>query len=540
MKRIFTISFLVIFQIANAADTIRAPKFNFIGTKVAWHQRPVKNNKMKQVGTILKYEQLFQFKSPIIKNGRVYFLLDDAGILDETGSTLICYDLQTGDSLWQKNYNKNFFGSGLTAWNDFRELGDHVEILGDEMKDTLDGTTRRYLSGFTSRRIVNDDGSDKELFINWNIDERVYSFASFPPHYLEGSDYAFFYQLGGSADTLHTDGMYPYIWNDSLVPRYIDKNKVLFNEPNATGLFPFGPAQLDPLTYVYFARFYDRKVGKFKHYMWKTNAVGDFRDLKDISSTIGGADLKQYILDYEPVGNLIRLKIFTPFMPYKQGNVGYLYLDRDGNIVKDQRALQLDGKHVGHIASANLLDSNQVLHAIRFYEENNIYFYKENLKGQFVKCGELINAGDPKFAFLPKFIKQANTKDIILSFECALDSISYGENFVEGGWPYICKIEAKELGLITNTGTIDDLKLDIFPNPTNKVATIQGEGLIDVSKVTIQDLQGRNIAIEYKNIENGIELDLEKFNDGVYLIKLKRKNAQPIINKRIIKFSSPK
>lgn len=433
MKNILVISLCINFVIANAADTIRAPTFNFSGTKVAWHHRPVKNNKIKQVGTIIKLEQLRQFKSSIIKNGRVFFLLDDGGIFEETGSTMICYNFQIGDSLWQKNYNFKSYGSGLTAWSDFRELGDHVEILGDETKDTTIENWKGFFTGFTSRRIIDIDGSDRELLINWNSNDRVNFNALLPPHYLKGNDYAYFYQLGGSNDTLFTDGMYPYIWSDSLVPRYIEKNKVLFNEPNTSGLFPFGPIQLDALTYVYFARFYNSKIGKYKHYMWKTNAVGDYRDLKDVSSTIGGSNLNQYILDYEAAGNLIRLKIFTPFKPYRQGNVGYLYLDRDGNIVKDQSAMQLDGKHVGHIASINLQDSNQVLHAIWFYEENNIYFYKEYSTGQFVKCGELINNGDSRFAFLPKFIKQANTKDIILTFECSLDSISNGQNFVEGG-----------------------------------------------------------------------------------------------------------
>ena len=535
MKNILVIALWINFVIANAADTIRAPKFNFSGTEVAWYHRPVKNNKIKQVGTIIKLEQLRQFKSPIIKNGSVFFLLDDGGIFEETGSTLICYNLQTGDSLWQNNYNFKSYGSGLTAWSDFRELGDHVEILGDETKDTTIENWKGFYTGFTSRRIVNADGSDQELFINWNSNDRVNFNASFPPHYLEGNDYAFFYQLGGSRDTLFTDGMYPYIWNDSLVPRYIEKNKILFNEPNSSGLFPFGPAQLDALTYVYFARFYNSKIGKYKHYMWKTNAVGDFKDLKDVSSTIGGPNLNQYILECEAAGNLVRLKIFTPFMPYRQGNIGYLYLDKDGNIVKDQRALQFDGKHVGHIASTNLMDSNQVLHAIRFYKENNIYFYKEYSNGQFVKCGELINNGDPKFAFLPKFITQANTKDIILSFSSSLDSIFYGENFVLGGWPYICKIEAKELGLITNTKKNSDVLLDIFPNPTNRYVTIKGEEIKNINKVIIQDMQGRNQNIEYKNGENGIKLDLDKFNAGVYFLKLINEKDQAIINDKVVK-----
>lgn len=540
MNKIITFLFLVNILNVEAADTIRAPKFNFGGTKVSWNHRPVQINKIKQVGTIIKSEQLHQLKSHIIKNNRVYFLLDDAGIQGETGSTLICYNLQTGDSLWQKNYNKNFYGSGLTVWTDFREKGNYIEILGDETKDTTLGNFRNYYSGFTSRRTINEDGNDIDIFINWNDNDRVSYNASLPPHYLEGTDYAFTYQVGGSSDTLFTDGMYPYIWNDSLVPRYIDKNKIMFNEPNTTGIFPFGPTQIDGFTFIYFARFYNFQSGKYKHYIWRTDPIGNYSDFKDVSITVGGVNLNQHILDYEASGNLVRLKIFTPFMPYRQGNVGYLYLDRNGNIVKDQRALQIDGKHVGHIASVNLVDSSQVLHAIRFYEENNIYLYKEYPNGQFIKCGELINQGDPRFAFLPKYIRQANNKDIILTFECTLDSISFGENFVEGGWPYICKIDARELGLPTSTKSKAEVKLEIYPNPTKSIVKILGDGVKNIGRVKLQDLQGRDLNIESKYIENGLELNFDKFEDGMYFLVIDDNNKRHIESKKIIKISHSK
>ena len=540
MRNIY--SFLILFMSLKtlAADTIRAPKFDFSGTRVAWFHRPIEVNKVKQVGNIIKLEQLFQNFPPIVINNRIFYLLDNADLFDQAGSTLIAYDLENGDSLWQNNYNRHFNRYGLTVFWDFRAQGHHLEIFGYSTIDTTYRNLKNYYTGFTTRKIINVDGQDVYEYVNRDPAYLTTFQSSVPPHYLDGGDFAFFYQNYGPIDTLHSHGAFPHIWNDSLVPRSLDDKNILFKEPNATNFWIEGPTQLDAFTYVYFAKFYDARTGIFKHYMWTTDAIGNYRDMKDVSSLIGGPQLDQFIMDYEAVGDLIRLKIYTPFRPYRQGNVGYLYLDRHGVIVKDQRALQFDGKHVGHIASVNLKDSNQILHVMRFYEENNIHFYKELSNGQFIKCGEMIHNGDPKFAFLPKFVKQADNRDIILTFESALDSILYGENFVEGGWPYICKIEARELGFITHSIEEANAKLQIFPNPIHHSLMILGPLASPDYILRLQDIHGHVLQVSSKIIENGLELDFRSYQDGIYFLRLFDKNNRTILHKKLIKISTLK
>ncbi len=161
------------------------------------------------------------------------------------------------------------------------------------------------------------------------------------------------------------------------------------------------------------------------------------------------------------------------FKPNVKFNSGYLYLDADANIVKDQRNLVIDGKRVGHISSIDLMDHGNILHVIRFIEENNLYFYTEKPDGRFLKSAELINQNFHIYAFLPRYILQTPDRDIILTLEANLDSLSFGEYFTTGGWPYICKTEAKELSIFTDTkSTIREFEFCISSNPDEDYITI--------------------------------------------------------------------
>lgn len=207
--------------------------------------------------------------------------------------------------------------------------------------------------------------------------------------------------------------------------------------------------------------------------MWHTNGSGKFYELTNVSSILGGINKQDAIQGYQKSGNLIRLKTLTKLKDFKQGNAGYIYLDSNGKLVKDQRAMVFDGKHVGHIVTNDFDQLKEKLHVIRFVEENNIYFYLEDSLGNFRKTGELINQGDSKFAFIPLFVKSSPRNDIVLSFYVALDSMFAGQNFVLGGWAYICKIEAKELSIITDSkSTSRDFEFCISPNPAEDYITI--------------------------------------------------------------------
>lgn len=476
MKKILIILCFIFSYVYNyGQDVIPAPPFNFTGTKVLWHHRPIEVNKVNQVGVIYHLEQLLQYEKPILMDEKVFFLLTGSIHPPEYDNTLICYNHSSGDSLWQRNYNRQFYKYGSNFNRGFRRIGRNLELFGNLAKDTTFFNLRQYYYGFTHYKLIDEFGSDLIEIINLNSKDAVGGLSSNPIHYLEGSDYAFYYIQRGSTNPEFTHSVYPYIWNDTFGVRTNVENIVSFKEPDAQYAWVSGPVQTDALTYVYFFSTYNINANTYKHYTWKTNAIGKYRDLKEVTNIIGS---NQRIYDstlggYENSNGYIRLKLMADFKPNVKFNSGYLYLDADANIVKDQRNLVIDGKRVGHISSIDLMDHGDILHVIRFIEENNLYFYTEKADGRFLKSGELINQNYHIYAFLPRYILQTPERDIILTLEATLDSLSFGEYFTTGGWPYICKIEAKELSIITDTKSNSrGFEFCISPNPAEDYITI--------------------------------------------------------------------
>jgi hypothetical protein len=70
---------------------------------------------------------------------------------------------------------------------------------------------------------------------------------------------------------------------------------------------------------------------------------------------------------------------------------------------------------------------------------------------------------------------------------------------------------------------------EIYPNPTNGNVTITGNGL---NRIEIYDIQGRKLA-EYANIFETLQINVNKYVNGIYLIKLFAEEGQ-IATKRLI------
>lgn len=499
-----------------------APKFEFSGTKVDWVNRPLEVSNAIQVGKLIDVkEQLGQHLSHIIDQNRVYYLLDNVSYGKDNGSTLVCYDIHTGDSLWQRNYNRSHNDKhyGYTYFFGYRLLANDLELFGRATIDTVLYNIRDYYPGFLNRRLVSKDGEDLIDFTNNHMLDRVVFISSLPPHYIGDNWYAFYYETFSSIDTNHTDIVVPSLWDDTLHSKELTEFTLKFSEPNTVGIRVEGPVQVSADTFIYFAWFQNFSTGKFKHYMWKVNNTGYYWDLKDVTNIIGDS---YYFRDADKIDQSIRIR--TQKIVSRETDVGYLFIDFDGKMIKDQRDIKFDNRPASHIVSTRVKGSDDYLHIIKHQRDNNIYFYRENQLGELLRSGTMQYNGNLKYGFIPRFVQVADQNDIVLSFVASLDSILAGENYVLGGWPYICKIEAKKLGLPTDIFDVTD-QFDLFqlyPNPASSHLVISTEhrGEIEIYNLSAQKLKQQSIQ---KNRER---IDLTQFPSGMYILKMKAENGQ--------------
>ena len=83
------------------------------------------------------------------------------------------------------------------------------------------------------------------------------------------------------------------------------------------------------------------------------------------------------------------------------------------------------------------------------------------------------------------------------------------------------------------TETFSDDKISVFPNPANKTITISNSENINISEITIVDLNGRIIKTQkFSNISN-IEISLTDLTSGIYLMNINTDKG--IVTKKIVK-----
>jgi len=77
------------------------------------------------------------------------------------------------------------------------------------------------------------------------------------------------------------------------------------------------------------------------------------------------------------------------------------------------------------------------------------------------------------------------------------------------------------------TSSVKDINIkytNIYPNPSNGLFTISTESIINNSTITITDVLGKIIYQEKKSINNKIEIDLSRYNHGIYYINIKNES----------------
>lgn len=77
----------------------------------------------------------------------------------------------------------------------------------------------------------------------------------------------------------------------------------------------------------------------------------------------------------------------------------------------------------------------------------------------------------------------------------------------------------------------DELKFDVYPNPTTGIFSVAIENLSYPTSLSIVDLAGKEI-VTFKDVENGIkQINIESFSKGLYFVYLRNENG--FIVKRI-------
>jgi hypothetical protein len=71
---------------------------------------------------------------------------------------------------------------------------------------------------------------------------------------------------------------------------------------------------------------------------------------------------------------------------------------------------------------------------------------------------------------------------------------------------------------------------NIFPNPTTGNVTFEGDGL---NRIEIYDIQGRKL-VEYNNIVNNLSINVDKYDNGIYLVKMFSDNNSTITRRLVI------
>ena len=84
-----------------------------------------------------------------------------------------------------------------------------------------------------------------------------------------------------------------------------------------------------------------------------------------------------------------------------------------------------------------------------------------------------------------------------------------------------------KLGIYKISESQNDFK--IFPNPANFNITITSD--INIEKIEIFDLLGKNVFMKDKLISNSEIVDISTLQSGIYILKCNENNIQKLINK---------
>ncbi len=527
MKKI--ILFLFITNINLFGQFIPPPKFEFSGTKIRWSMQGKDDCPYHENGVITDQDFVRQTVGQKIIDGQMYYMIGD-GCVGRGGATLFCLDYRDGKILWTKrmnertddrHYSYNYPQNAISKISQ-----DSLMLLGIAIIDTVfgPGGPTYSIGGFPHRRLIkSSSGQDISNVVNnetWVIRKPgpafpFINYGSTPFHH-------FSYRMNKYTDTIEYKTfitLSPIIYNEFMQPT-IDQDSskwFIIKEDYVKWAYTYGPVKIDENRYAYFCTI-DKIIGNLgglDHYFWICDAQGNKSFQAKLTDIVCSNSPYTFFdkIDYNPEKKLFRLSISNLKSLYR----GYIYINEKAELILNQENLIFDNRPTQNIISADIKGEDAVLHIMRIKGDKEISIYKET-NGQFFKIGSLKQNDSYIYDYYLQFLELSENNDPIFSCNVLIDSsILGGKPLEQGGFNFICKIDAKELGLSTSINDKNKTnKLFYFsPNPTSQSFYFhtpthgQVEILDPSGRIVLRD----KIVLEHNNI------DLSAFISGIYFIK---------------------
>jgi len=471
-----------------------------------------------------------------------------------SGSLLIAIEKNTNKILWQKKYNhlneKEKRGFGIAY---LKKLGgDSLELITNRSYNEWEGydLPQAGRTGLAGRRVISYKtgeiltdywigdkveikGSSINNFRNWiNLGESEYPlllpntniYHALAPVLRAGNGFteAFGHLYADASTLLRIIEVPPNpVLKDIEAPIIQLNRRGINNSLPDQGWYDFkGPIIVNDSITKYLFRY--RLDGKARTSLMTTDRFGNFINELDITSKVNADDSNFYweaTKSWRIGPNRFRLQggtrydsLFEPF-----GHQGYVDIDLEGNLIKDQKSLAFDGLRPLMMATTYLSKSNSSLHIFRPIENNNIYFYEEYQDGTYRKAGELINPNRKIFAPFPEKIWINDDGSIFVNIGVRLDSVWAEGNFALGAWQGLIMVSAENLGLISNTtDQSTSATANLYPNPTTGICYLSG--ITAQASVSVRGIDGRSYYMGKYNDSAGI--DLSTAPNGLYVVTI--------------------
>lgn len=534
-----------------------APEVNFSGTPIVMHYT-VEDTLFPQdvcYGVVSLYQQ-HEFIVPIVETEFSYI-----GIFSNrsSGVVLNAWDKSTDTLLWQQIYNhtntnlQRAYGITSARWLG----GDTLSLKGHRSWSVYEGNifpSALYGGLISNRKISLTDGaiiSDNFKGDDYHIYADLIAYNNMDqPVTVKGTN--IFHTMGfyqPVSDTASIVGLHSYV--DSVThKRYL--NWAPYNDfppqgsadyiwlkdfgPNgekASFVTQYGPMQVTDSTKTYLLRF---NYGNAKNYMGivEMDNWGNFIEYRNVTDELS-KDIESFIWDFKKVDrindNLYKIDGIIPSDNpelWSQGEKRYIVIDGYGNLIRERQVLEIDGMKPLFWRS-KLLSNGNLLHVFRPVENNNLYLYEEYQDGSYRKAGELINHGDPFYAFHPKQIDQMSNGDIFIKNYVAIDTVwqleGFDQNFNLGGWGVMLKINAEELGLQVHTEeVIASTQINIYPNPATEEFRIDIEAEHYPIDVDIYDLLAREVYSDRLYHQSDV-ISVRSWSSGLYHLRIRDKSG---------------